>query len=56
LLYKAKKMNYSIIDFPVFFNKRLFGEAKGGGSIRTKIKLSIRTFTYILESKKHEKK
>tara|TARA_Y100000768_G_scaffold388143_1_gene382420 strand:+ start:2704 stop:3420 length:717 start_codon:yes stop_codon:yes gene_type:complete len=55
-LYKAKKMNYTIIDFPVFFNKRLFGEAKGGGSIGTKINLSMRTFNYILETKKNEKK
>lgn len=46
-LLMAKKLKYNVIEFPVFFNKRLHGEAKGGGSIKTKLKLSIRTFSYI---------
>ena len=54
LLYNAKKMHYDIVDFPVLFKKRLYGEAKGGGSIKTKLKLSIRTFAYILDIKKNE--
>ena len=55
LLFMAKKLKYSIIDFPVFFNKRIHGEAKGGGSIKTKLKLSIRTFSYILDIYRNEK-
>jgi len=55
LLFMAKKLKYDIIDFPVFFNKRLHGEAKGGGSIKTKLKLSIRTFSYILDIYRNEK-
>jgi hypothetical protein len=47
-------MHYDIVDFPVLFKKRLYGEAKGGGSIKTKLKLSIRTFAYILDIKKNE--
>lgn len=54
LLYAAKKLHYDIIDFPVVFKKRLYGEAKGGGSIKTKLKLSIRTFAYILDIKKND--
>lgn len=54
LLYAARKMHYDIVDFPVLFKKRLYGEAKGGGSIKTKLKLSIRTFAYILDIKKNE--
>jgi len=54
LLYTAKKLHYDIVDFPVLFNKRLYGEAKGGGSIKTKLKLSIRTFAYILDIKKND--
>ena len=44
LLYMAKKMNYNILEFPVFFNKRLYGEAKGGGSIKTKTKVICKNF------------
>jgi len=55
LLFMAKKLKYTIIDFPVSFNKRIHGEAKGGGSIKTKLKLSIRTFSYILDIYRNEK-
>lgn len=50
-LYHAEKRRM-VVDFPVFFNRRLYGEAKGGGSIKTKIKLIMRTFKYIFELKK----
>lgn len=53
LLYIAKIHNYEIISIPVFFNKRLFGEAKGGGSMRTRFKLIKRTFKYIIELTKN---
>lgn len=53
-LYRAKK-NGRIIDFPVFFAKRVAGEAKGGSgsSFKTKWKLIKRSFNYIFELKKH---
>ncbi|HBE03157.1 MAG: hypothetical protein A2096_01080 [Spirochaetes bacterium GWF1_41_5] len=47
LLYLAKIKRYKILEIPVFFGKRRFGEAKGGGSIKTKIPLIKRTFSYI---------
>jgi glycosyltransferase involved in cell wall biosynthesis len=46
--YWAKKTG-QIIEIPVVVRKRKFGEAKGGGSIRTKIKLILRTLRYILK-------
>ncbi|MCP4050648.1 MAG: glycosyltransferase family 2 protein [bacterium] len=48
ILYQADKFG-TILDFPVFFNKRLHGEAKGGGSFKTRLKLIQRTLTYILK-------
>lgn len=51
--YLAKKNNFRIIELPVNFNKRLFGEAKGGGgaSLKNRVKLIIRTINYIFELK-----
>jgi hypothetical protein len=51
LLYQAKKNNYKIFTFPVFFFKRLHGQAKGGGSLKGKIKLIKRTIKYIIKLK-----
>jgi glycosyltransferase involved in cell wall biosynthesis len=53
LLYCAKK-NGKIIDFPVYFAKRVAGEAKGGGgsSWKVKKKLIKRTLSYIFELRK----
>ena len=53
LLLNAKRIK--TVD--VFFHKRKFGEAKGGGSIIGKIRLTRRTFKYIstLRKKKGEK-
>ena len=53
LLYKAKKKNKIILEYPVKFNNRLYGESKGGGSIRGKIKLIIRTLKYIIKLNKN---
>ena len=49
LLFLAKEKGIKIETIPVYFNERLYGEAKGGGSIKTKWKLIKRTFKYILE-------
>lgn len=43
--FKQKKIKINIIS--VFFNKRIYGESKGGGSITGKIKLIKRTLAYI---------
>lgn len=50
-LYFGKKY-CKIVEIPVYFNKRMHGEAKGGGSFKTRIKLIKRTFNYIFELKK----
>lgn len=49
LLHAARTHGWSILEVPVVFGKRQHGEAKGGGSWRTRIKLIRRTFAYIFE-------
>lgn len=49
LLFVANRMTISINSFPVFFSKREFGEAKGGGTLKGKFKLVKRTAGYIIE-------
>lgn len=49
LLYLARAQGFRIDTVPVRFAKRLHGEAKGGGSMKTKVKLTKRTFKYIFE-------
>ena len=56
MLYQAKKNKYKIVTFPVYFAKRLHGEAKGGGSWKGRIRLIVRTFKYILELKRNVEK
>ena len=53
LLILAKKNNINIIEYPVYFKKRKYGEAKGGGTIKGKINLIIRTIKYIINIKKY---
>ena len=48
-LLQAHKNNFSVIEIPVEFKNRVFDEAKGGGSLKGKIKLIIRTFRYIIK-------
>jgi glycosyltransferase involved in cell wall biosynthesis len=50
-LYWARKEGM-VTEFPVVFEKRLYGEAKGGGSWKTRIKVSRRTWKYIFELRK----
>ena len=47
--YTATKNDLSIVELPVYFKERLFGEAKGGGgsSIVTRIKVIQRTLKFI---------
>ena len=44
----VKKFRFKIINHPVYFKKRKFGVAKGGGSIKGKIILSLLTIKYLL--------
>jgi len=52
--YNALINEMKVLEFPVYFGKRLHGEAKGGGgsSILTRIRVIIRTLGYILELRK----
>lgn len=52
LLIQAKKIG-KIIQFDTRFLKRQHGEAKGGGSLKGKIKLILRTLAYIKTYKKN---
>ena len=52
LLYKLVKHNIKIKEIDVDFSERLHGEAKGGGTLKSKLSLTIRTFKYILQLKK----
>jgi hypothetical protein len=47
LLFIACRQNFSFERLPVVFGARRFGEAKGGGSLRLKWKLTKRTLTFI---------
>lgn len=47
LIHFFKNKDINIKTFPVFFNKRKYGEAKGGGNFKGKIKLIKRTLSYI---------
>ena len=52
LLYFAIKKNYKIINFPIYFNIRKYGKAKGGGgSFKNKFIIVLRTFKYIIKLK-----
>lgn len=42
-----RKLNITTRTFEVYFKKRKFGEAKGGGTLKGKVKLIIRTLKYI---------
>ena len=55
-LYQAKAHDYKLLTFPVYFAKRVHGEAKGGGgSWKNRWKLIKRTFKYIFELKRELK-
>ena len=47
VLVKALKQNYTILEFPVIFKNRNYGHSKGGGSPLGKLKLTLRTLSYI---------
>ena len=41
-----------IIEHPVYFGNRLYGESKGGGTIAGKLKLIARTWSYMIQLRK----
>jgi glycosyltransferase involved in cell wall biosynthesis len=51
LLYMARTKGYTIIEQEVHFGDRLHGTAKGGGSLKGKVKLIVRTWKYIVKLK-----
>lgn len=52
VLHFFKTNKIKIRSFPVSFEKRKFGEAKGGGSFKGKLKLIKRTLIYVNKLKK----
>ena len=55
LLLVAKKENLPIYEFPVVWNNRYAGEAKGGGTFKLKFKLTLRTLKFMFKLKKDQK-
>ena len=51
LLYQARMNDYKILEYPVNFTKRMHDEAKGGGTLKGKWKLTKRTWGYMNEMK-----
>lgn len=52
-LYKACENGYQIHTLPVYFKKRLHGQAKGGGGgWKSRMRLIKRTFVYIIKLRK----
>ena len=51
----AKKENLSIHEFPIIWNKRYAGEAKGGGTFKLKFKLTLRTLRFMYKLKKNSR-
>ena len=52
LLYQARIHKYPILEYQVHFGKRLYGESKGGGTLKGKLRLIQRTLKYMLKLKR----
>ena len=50
LIKKALDNNYQIEENEIMMNKRVYGQAKGGGTIFGKIRLSLHTLKYIVKN------
>ena len=55
LMVVALQNHYKIVEYPVTWDERIAGEAKGGGSIKAKFRLIIQTLKCILALKKNFK-
>ena len=54
-LLKAKREKLKIYEFPINWSKRYAGEAKGGGTVKLKIKLTFRTLKFMIKLIKNPK-
>ena len=54
-LYRALREGLTILEQPVDFGRRRHGEAKGGGSLRGKLRLTRRTFWYTIRLRQAER-
>ena len=52
LLYQARVHKYEILEHHVNFGKRLYGESKGGGTLKGKLRLIQRTWKYMIKLKR----
>lgn len=52
LLYQARINNFPILELPVKYGNRIHGNAKGGGTLKGKFNLTMRTLDYLLRLKK----
>ena len=52
LLYQARVNKYQILEHHVNFGKRLYGESKGGGTLKGKLRLIQRTWKYMIKLKR----
>ena len=52
LMYQASKNGIKMYTLPVCFADRVHGQAKGGGTLVGKWKLIVRTYRYIMKTKK----
>ena len=52
VFFMARSHNLSVVEHPVRFHDRRYGEAKGGGSSRGKLRLILRSWSYILRLKR----
>lgn len=55
LLYQARVQKYQILEHHVNFGKRLYGESKGGGTLKGKLRLIQRTWKYMIKLKRELK-
>ncbi len=49
LLFVARRHNLQICEYPVKMRPRVFGQAKGGGTLRGKLKLTSRTLKFLIK-------
>ena len=52
LRYQARVQKYQILEHHVNFGKRLYGESKGGGTLKGKLRLIQRTWKYMIKLKR----
>ena len=52
LLYQARVQKYQILEHHVNFGKRFYGESKGGGTLKGKLRLIQRTWKYMIKLKR----